>query len=72
MGNILKVVVGVANIHDTIVGCGVFRSVLEKYSSLQGVCGDAGRGFLLRFVFSFGKKCECFGADCACGLEGFV
>ena len=42
MGNLLKVVVGVANIHDTISGCGVFRSALEKYPSLLGVCGDAG------------------------------
>ena len=72
MGNLLKVVVGVANMHDVIVGCGVFRGVLEKYSSLQGVCGDAGRGTFFDFVLSLGLKCECFGADCVCGLEGFV
>jgi hypothetical protein len=42
MGNILKVVVGAANIHDTIAGCGVFRSALQKYPSILGVCGDAG------------------------------
>jgi hypothetical protein len=31
MGNILKVVVRAANIHDTVAGCGVFRSGLQKY-----------------------------------------
>ena len=36
MSNILKVVVGAANIHDTVVGCDVFRSALLKYSSLGG------------------------------------
>jgi putative transposase len=59
MGNLLKVVVGAANIHDTIAGCGVFRSALEKYSSLLGVCGDAGyRGTFVDFVLSLGKKCD--------------
>jgi hypothetical protein len=59
MGNILKVVVGAANIHDTIAGCGVFRSALEKYPSLQGVCGDAGfRGTFASFVLSLGLKCD--------------
>ncbi|MDR0460034.1 MAG: transposase [Nitrososphaerota archaeon] len=59
MGNILKVVVGAANIHDTIAGCGVFRSALQKYPSLQGVCGDTGfRGTFVDFVVSLGKKCD--------------
>ena len=50
VGNLLKVVIGVANIHDTIAGQGVFRSALEKHSSLHGICGDAGRGrFLILF-----------------------
>jgi putative transposase len=41
VGNILKVVVGVVNIYDTIVGWGVFKSVLEKkFPLLLGVCGD--------------------------------
>jgi putative transposase len=30
MGNLLKVVVGAANIHDAIAGCGVFRSALQN------------------------------------------
>jgi hypothetical protein len=51
MGNLLKVVVGAANIHDTIAGCGVFRSVLQKYPSLEGVCGDAGLGVRLLILF---------------------
>jgi hypothetical protein len=59
MGNILKVVVGVANVHDTVAGCGVFRLVLRKYPSLLGVCGDEGyRGSFLRFVELLGKKCD--------------
>jgi putative transposase len=59
MGNILKVVVGAANIHDTIAGCGVFKSVLEKFPSLLGVCGDEGfRGTFLRFVEELGRKCD--------------
>jgi putative transposase len=59
LGNLLKVVVVAANIHDTIAGCGVFRSALQKYSSLQGVCGDAGfRGTFVDFVLSLGKKCD--------------
>ena len=31
MGNLLKVVVGAANIHDTFAGYGVFKSALRKY-----------------------------------------
>lgn len=59
MGNLLKVVVGAANIHDTVAGCGVFKSVLEKYPSVVGVCGDEGyRGTFLRFVEGLGKKCD--------------
>ncbi|MDR0373187.1 MAG: hypothetical protein LBI79_06490 [Nitrososphaerota archaeon] len=56
MGNLLKVVVGAANIHDTIAGCDVFVSVLEKYPSLLGVCGNEGyRGTFLRLVESLPK-----------------
>jgi putative transposase len=59
MGNLLKVVVGAANIHDTIAGCGVFRSVLKKYPYLLGVCGDAGfRGTFVDFVLSLGRVCD--------------
>jgi len=59
MGNLLKVVVGAANIHDTVAGCDVFGAALEKYSSLLGVCGDAGfRGTFVEFVLSLGLKCD--------------
>jgi len=59
MGNLLKVVVGAANIHDTVAGCNVFKSALEKYPSLRGVCGDVGfRGTFVDFVLSLGKKCD--------------
>jgi hypothetical protein len=44
MGNLLKVVVGAANIRDIIAGCGVFKAVLEKFLSILGVCGDEGFG----------------------------
>jgi putative transposase len=59
MGNILKVVVGAANIHGTIDGCTVFKSALKKYPSVRGVCGDEGfRGTFLRFVEELGRKCD--------------
>jgi len=40
MGNLLKVVVGAANIHDTIAGCNVFKVALAKFPSILGVCGE--------------------------------
>jgi len=59
MGNILKVVVHAANIHDTIAGCSTFEEALVKYPSLKGVCGDAGyRGTFKEFVESLGKICD--------------
>jgi len=59
MGSILKVVVGAANIHDTIAGCEVFRAALEKFPSLLGVCGDEGfRGTFSGFVEDLGRKCD--------------
>jgi hypothetical protein len=59
MGNLLKVVVGAANIHDTVAGCDVFKAVLEKYSSILGVCGDEGYlGTFKEFVLSLGLKCD--------------
>jgi hypothetical protein len=55
MGNLLKVVVGAANIHDTIAGCDVFEAALEKCPSILGVCEDEGyRGTFLRFVEELG------------------
>jgi transposase len=41
MGNLLKIRVHAANIHDTKPGGGVFAAALEKYPSIQGVCADA-------------------------------
>ena len=41
-GNMLKVTVHAANIHDTVTGCSVFKDACEKYPSLKGVCADAG------------------------------
>jgi putative transposase len=41
-GHLLHVKVHAANIHDTVAGCDVFKEVLEKYPTLQGVCADAG------------------------------
>jgi putative transposase len=59
MGNLLKVVVSAANIHDTVVGCSVFKSTLKKYPSILGVCGDEGyRGTFLSFVEALGRKCD--------------
>jgi len=57
MGNLLKVVVGATNIHDTIAGCNVFKVALEKFPSFLGVCSDEGfRGTFLRFVEDLGRK----------------
>ena len=59
MGNILKVVVGAANIRDTVVGCEVFKLALQKYLSIEGVCGDGGfRGGFVDFVLSLGRWCD--------------
>ena len=59
MGNILKVIVHAANIHDTIAGCPTFETALQKYPSLKGVCGDAGyRGTFKEFVEELGKICD--------------
>lgn len=49
-------VVGAANIHDTVVECEVFRFALQKYSFLQGVCGGAGFSGVCCFVVFLGWK----------------
>jgi transposase len=55
MGNILKVRVHAANIHDTMMGGAVFLGAKQKYPSLQGACGDAGyRGTFVRQVAELG------------------
>jgi putative transposase len=41
-GHILHLKVHAANTHDTVAGCKVFEETLEKYSTLQGICADAG------------------------------
>ena len=41
-GHLLYVVVHAANIHDGIAGGLVISGALEKYPSLESVCGDAG------------------------------
>ena len=57
MGNLLKVVVGAANIYDTIVGCEVFRFVLQKYLSiLVFVVMRVFWGTFFGFVEELGRK----------------
>ena len=56
-GHLLHVKVHAANIHDTVSGCSVFESALQKYPCLKGVCADAGyRKTFEEFVRSFLKK----------------
>ena len=58
-GNLLKVRVHAANIHDTKGGCEVFVEALWKYPSIEAVCGDEGyRGTFFDFVISLGRKCD--------------
>ncbi|MHB9148316.1 MAG: transposase [Candidatus Amoebophilus sp.] len=40
-GHLLEVTVHAANIHDTVVGCEVFRRALKKYPTIKGVLADA-------------------------------
>ena len=42
MGNLLAVVVHAANIHDTKAGIIAAKRAVEKYSSIQRFCADAG------------------------------
>ena len=56
MGNILKVKVHAANIHDTVSGGNVFEGALHKYPSIKGCCADEGyRKTFDNFVVSLGK-----------------
>lgn len=41
-GHLLHVKVHAANIHDTVAGCVVLEEALKKYSTIKGVCADAG------------------------------
>ena len=51
MGNLLVVKVHASNIHDTMSGCPVYQAAKNKYSSIDGGCGDAGyRGTFVEFV----------------------
>ena len=42
LGHLLHVKVHAANTHDSVAGCTVFESTLQKYPTLEGVCADAG------------------------------
>jgi putative transposase len=56
MGNLLKVKVHAANIHDTVAGGEVFKGALEKYPGIKGCCADEGyRKTFENFVKSLGK-----------------
>jgi putative transposase len=58
-GNLLKVRVHAANIHDTIAGGEVFLEALWKYRTLKAVCGDEGyRGTFYDFIKSLKLKCD--------------
>ena len=58
-GNLLKVRVHAANIHDTKGGCEVFLGALWKYPSIKAVCGDEGyRGAFADFIKSLGLICD--------------
>ena len=51
MGNMLKVKVHAANIHDTMSGCHVYQSAKNKYLDIEGACGDEGyKGTFVDFV----------------------
>ncbi len=60
MGNLLSVVVHVANIHDTKSGILSVRKAMEKYPALQAFCADAGyRGTFAKDVPNeFGLKVD--------------
>jgi len=56
MGNLLKVKVHAANIHDTKAGGEVFAGALDKYPTIKGCCADEGyRKTFEEFVKSLGK-----------------
>jgi transposase len=56
MGNMLKVKVHAANIHDTVAGGAVFKGALDKYPSIKGCCADEGyRKTFESYVMSLGK-----------------
>ena len=56
MGNLLKIKVHAANIHDTKSGGAVFKSAVEKYPTIEGCCADEGyRKTFANFVLSLGK-----------------
>jgi len=56
MGNLLKVMVHAANIHDTVAGCALIEMAFFKYPSIRGVCADAAyRKTFEEYVASFGR-----------------
>ena len=59
MGNLLKVHVHAANIHDTKAGGKVFKAALEKYPTIEGVCADAGyRKTFENMVLELGRRVD--------------
>ena len=59
MGNLLNIKVHAANIHDTVSGGAIFEGALRKYSTITGVCADAGyRKTFENFVISLGEKVD--------------
>ena len=42
LGNLLKVIIHSANIHDTKAGCKVLEKTSEKFPSIKAFSGDAG------------------------------
>lgn len=71
--DVRHIVMCFGNTGDTFVGCEVFRSMLQKYSSLQGICGDARfRGMFVVFVLSLGRKCDISEKNCVKRLESFI
>jgi len=56
MGNLLKIKVHAANIHDTVAGGDVFKGAVEKYPTIEGCCADEGyRKTFENLVLSLGK-----------------
>jgi transposase len=59
MGNLLKVIVHAANIHDTVAGGALIEAVFFKYPSVLGVGADAGyRKTFEEYVASLGRTVD--------------
>ena len=59
MGNLLSVNIHAANIHDTVGGCDTIAGAFNKYSTIEGVCGDEGyRKTFEEYVAKKNKKVD--------------